>query len=374
MVVGIIGTGAMGSGIAQVAAMASCEVRIFDTNAESVSTALVNISQSVQKFVQKGKLTVEQGVAIHGAILPCNKLSTFQDCDIIIEAIVEDIDVKKKLFKELESLVNKSCILASNTSSLSITSIASALEFSERCIGIHFFNPPVLMKLVEIIPAIQTSETTLEKTKDIINAWGKTIAIAKDTPGFIVNKVARPYYSEAIRMYEEGIASKEEIDQAMLAVGFKMGPFTLMDFIGHDVNYKVTESVWKAFYYDSRYRPSISQCRLLEAGFYGRKSGRGFYRYDDGKDIVSTFTSVPNTSISNRILAMLINEAADTVAIGIANPDDIDSAVVNGLNYPKGLFTWAHELGVVNVIKDLDALYDHYREERYRTSPYLNGI
>jgi 3-hydroxybutyryl-CoA dehydrogenase len=374
MTVGVIGTGAMGSGIAQVAAMAGCEVRIFDSNAESISNALVNISQSVQKFVQKGKLTPELGVAIHGAILPCTKLSSFHDCDIIIEAIVEDIDVKKKLFKELENVASTSCILASNTSSLSITAIASSIEHNDRCIGVHFFNPPVMMKLVEIIPAIQTSSETIEKTKDIINAWGKTIAMAKDTPGFIVNKVARPYYSEAIRIYEEGIASKEEIDQAMLACGFKMGPFTLMDFIGHDVNYKVTESVWKAFYYDSRYRPSVSQCRLLEAGFLGRKSGRGFYRYDDGIDIVQSFTAIANKSISNRILAMLINEGADTVVFGIASPEDIDCAVLNGLNYPKGLFELAKEIGHKKVVKILDSLYDQYREERYKTSPLLRKM
>jgi 3-hydroxybutyryl-CoA dehydrogenase len=369
MIVGIVGAGAMGSGIAQVAAMSGCEVRIFDTNTQSISNALVNIGKSIQKFVQKGMFTPDQAVAIHGSILPCEQLKSFSDCDVVIEAIIEDLNIKKSVFAELEGYVSDDCILASNTSSLSITSIASVLAKPRRFLGIHFFNPPVIMKLVEIIPALQTDEEVTQKAFEILSSWGKLSVLAKDTPGFIVNKVARPYYSEAIRMFEEGLASMEDIDKAMLAVGFKMGPFTLMDFIGHDVNYKVTESVWRSFYFDSRYRPSITQCRLLEAGYLGRKSGQGFYKYLDTS--TPEFEAKENLYLSNRILAMLVNEAADTVSLGIASPEDIDCAVVNGLNYPRGLFEWINVDGADKFIGILDQLHTHYREERYRISPYL---
>jgi 3-hydroxybutyryl-CoA dehydrogenase len=368
--VGIVGAGAMGSGIAQVAAMAGCEVLLFDAQAASVDKAVDNIRDSVNKLLAKGKIDPIQAAAINGAIYPCTSVTAMADCDLVIEAIVEDLGVKKKVFAELETIVKPSAILATNTSSLSVTSIAASLRQPERCIGIHFFNPPVLMKLVEVIPAVQTSEETLNTAVSTIESWHKLVVIAKDTPGFIVNKVARPFYSEALRIYEEGLATKEEIDAAMMAVGFRMGPFTLMDFIGHDVNYRVTESVWRSFYYDPRYKPSISQLRLFEAEHYGRKSGKGFYKYPIEKELMP----IADKKISDRILAMLINEAADTVQFGIATESDVDTAVTNGLNYPKGLFEWAHELGISNIMAQLESLYVHYQEDRYRTSPYLRSM
>ena len=187
------------------------------------------------------------------------------------------LDIKKKLFKEIESIVDKNCIIATNTSSLSIASIAGACERADRVIGIHFFNPAPLMPLVEIIPAIQTSEETNKKTKELIDNWDKVTVIVKDTPGFIVNRVARPFYGEALRIYEEGITDFATIDWAMKEIGgFRMGPFELMDYIGNDVNYTVTETVFTAFYFDTRYKPSFTQKRMMEAGYLGRKSGRGF--------------------------------------------------------------------------------------------------
>ncbi|MBK8349570.1 MAG: 3-hydroxybutyryl-CoA dehydrogenase [Saprospiraceae bacterium] len=376
MVVGIIGAGAMGTGIAQLAAMAGCEVRLYDTNKVAGSGALHNIGESIQKFISKGVFSPEEGVAVRGRIYICEKLETLSDADMIIEAIIEDLNIKKELFKALEKTIRNETILATNTSSLSITTIAAGLKYPERFIGIHFFNPPVIMKLVEVIPAVQTDSQLTLKVQKIIESWGKTVVIAKDTPGFIVNKLARPFYSEAIRIYEEGIADIVTIDYAMTSRGFRMGPFTLMDFIGHDVNYKVTESVWRGFYNDSRYRPSISQLRLLEAGYLGKKTGKGFYNYSD--EVIPPFTEKDNLlllqDIFVRIISMLINEAADTVAQQICSPTDADLAVRLGLNYPKGLLEWGKELGYKNIVKVLDDYFDIYHEERYRVSRYLRNL
>lgn len=374
MIVGIVGAGAMGAGIAQVAAMSGAEVRIFDNSQEAKTKALQNIQSSINKFVEKGKITAADGVAIIGRIYLCEKLETLSNANLIIEAIIEDISVKKELFQTLESLVSSDCILASNTSSLSITSIASILKKPERCIGIHFFNPPILMKLVEIIPAIQTDASITLRIKDIITLWGKTAVIAKDTPGFIVNKVARPFYSEAIRILEEGIADVVTIDYAMTKSGFKMGPFTLMDFIGHDVNFKVTESVWKSFFYDTKYRPSFTQQRLLEAGYLGRKSGRGFYDYTRDNVLTPNKNQDLYDSVFIRIISMLVNEAADTVNQQICSAEDVELAMTLGVNYPKGLLEWGNELGYAQIVEQLDKLYGIYHEERYRVSPYLKKL
>lgn len=374
MIVGIVGAGAMGAGIAQVAAMAGAEVRIFDKSQEAKTKALQNITSSIQKFVEKGKVSTTESIAIVGRIYVCEKLETLSDCDLIIEAIIEDINIKKEIFQALESIISLDCILASNTSSLSITSIASVLKRPERCIGIHFFNPPVLMKLVEIIPAIQTDPTITAQVKDVITLWGKTAVIAKDTPGFIVNKVARPFYSEAIRILEEGIADVVTIDYAMTKNGFKMGPFTLMDFIGHDVNFKVTESVWKSFFYDTKYRPSFTQQRLMEAGYLGRKSGRGFYDYTKDNVLTPNENQDLLDSIFTRIIGMLINEAADTVYQHICSSEDVELAMTLGVNYPKGLLEWGNDLGYGLIVAQLDMLYGIYHEERYRVSPYLKKL
>lgn len=374
MIVGIIGAGAMGAGIAQVAATAGCEIRIYDQSKEAKSKALKNISDSIHKFVSKGQLAPEEGVAVIGRIYICESLESLSDCDLVIEAIIEDLEIKKVLFQSLEQVVSKHCILATNTSSLSVTSIASSLINPERCIGIHFFNPPVIMKLVELIPAIQTNPVIISSIKKLIESWGKTAVVAKDTPGFIVNKVARPFYSEAIRILEEGIAEVSTIDYAMTSNGFKMGPFALMDFIGHDVNFRVTESVWKSFFYDSKYKPSFTQLRLLEAGYLGKKSGKGFYDYsqDQPSSIQEHHDLYPK--IFMRIISMLINEAADTVWQQICSKEDVELAMKLGVNYPKGLLEWGSEIGYKKIIDQLDDLRQTYGEERYRVCRYLRNL
>lgn len=374
--VGIIGGGTMGIGIAQVAATVACSVKVFDTNAIALNKAEESLDKILGRLVEKGRMTSEEKQQIQDNIQYVDHLKGLADSDLIIEAIVENLEIKKSVFKELESYVAETCILASNTSSLSIASIASALEKPERCVGIHFFNPAPLMNLVEVIPAIQTSASVLKSVVSAIRDWGKTVAVAKDTPGFIVNRVARPFYGEALRIYEEGIADFATIDWALKSKGnFRMGPFELMDFIGNDINYTVTETVFTAFYFDPRYKPSFTQKRFSEAGYLGRKIGKGFYDYAEGATIPkANEDNLLAQKIFDRVLVMLINEAADALFWGIASAEDIDNAMTKGVNYPKGLLAWADEKGIGWCVDKIDALYDEYREDRYRCSPLLRKM
>jgi 3-hydroxybutyryl-CoA dehydrogenase len=382
MKVGIIGSGTMGSGIAQVAATAGCQVKIFDTNQEALENAKASLEKILNRLIEKGRLDNTEKNKIQKNIDYVNSLKELSDSNLTIEAIIESLTVKQKVFSELESYVSDACIIATNTSSLSIASIASSLQKPERCVGIHFFNPAPLMKLVEVIPAIQTSYEVLEKSIDTIANWKKVVAVAKDTPGFIVNRVARPFYGEALRIYEEGIAEFSTIDNAMKDQGgFRMGPFELMDFIGNDVNYIVTETVFSAFYFDPRYKPSFTQKRFAEAGYLGRKSGVGYYEYDENNKKVESFDKNQleikpslNEDIFNRILVMLINEAADALFWNIASAEDIDNAMTKGVNYPKGLLAWADEKGIDWCVNEMDKLYNEYHEDRYRCSPILRKM
>ncbi|PTM08377.1 MAG: 3-hydroxybutyryl-CoA dehydrogenase [Bacteroidetes bacterium] len=376
MNVGIIGSGTMGSGIAQVAATANCKVKLYDTNQSALDKAKSTLDKILDRLIEKGRIDEVEKIRIQGNIHYVDNLKSLSDSNLTIEAIIENIEIKKKVFSELESYVADECIIASNTSSLSIASIASSLKKPERCIGIHFFNPAPLMKLVEVIPAIQTSKETLDKSVQIISDWKKTVAVAKDTPGFIVNRVARPFYSESLRLYEEGQADFATIDWSLKTLGgFRMGPFELMDFIGNDVNYTVTESVFTAFYFDPRYKPAFTQKRFSEAGYLGRKSGKGYYDYSEG-------ATKPNPNedlalaqnIFNRVLVMLINEAADTLFLNVATALDIDNAMTKGVNYPKGLLAWADEKGMDWCVSKMDELYNEYHEDRYRCSPLLRKM
>jgi 3-hydroxybutyryl-CoA dehydrogenase len=376
--IAVIGSGTMGSGIAQVAATAGCEVKIFDTNQEALLRSKSSLEKILSRLIEKEKMDEKEKSRIQNNISYAHTLGELSHSDLIIEAIVENLEIKRKLFSDLENYVSPETILASNTSSLSITSIAASCQKPERVIGIHFFNPAPLMQLVEVVPAIQTSEEVLNKILQTISDWKKVVAVAKDTPGFIVNRVARPFYSESLRILEEGFANMETIDNAMKTIGnFKMGPFELMDFIGHDVNYVVTETVFAAFYFDPRYKPSLTQKRLVEAGYLGRKSGRGFYNYAD--NVIARNEAIsPSEAISKqifeRVLVMLINEAADALFLNIASAKDIDNAMTKGVNYPKGLLAWADEKGINWCVEKLDELYNEYHEDRYRCSPILRRM
>ena len=375
MKVGIIGSGAMGSGIAQVAASAGASVKMYDKAKAALEESQENLQSIMQKLVDKGKYSVEQTIIIKDSIEYVHSLEDLHDSDLIIEAIIEDLEIKQRVFENVESLVSEACIIATNTSSLSITVLAAVFKQPERFLGMHFFNPAPVMELVEIIPALQTDSTLPQKIKEILLDWKKAPVIAKDTPGFIVNKVARPFYGEALKIKEERLADEATIDWAMTEIAdFRMGPFALMDYIGHDVNYKVTNTVFESFYFDGRYRPSLLQKQLVDAGYLGKKSGRGFYDYN------SETQPDPNTDLElgnvivEQIVGMLINEAADTLHRGIASKEDIDLAMTKGVNYPLGLFAWADKWGIQKCISIMDRLYDKYREERYRCSPILRKM
>ena len=372
--VSVIGAGTMGAGIAQIAATNGHKVCLYDSFDGAIETAETKLKKILDRLVEKERITQQDNEVILGRINFTKDIKDVSGSGLVIEAIIENLEIKQKVFTEIESLVDEDCIIASNTSSLSIASIASALKKAERVVGIHFFNPAPLMPLVEIIPAVQTSEDTLTKAKTIIDSWKKVTVIAKDTPGFIVNRVARPFYGEALRIYEEGVADFATIDWAMREIGgFRMGPFQLMDYIGNDINYTVTETVFTAFYFDSRYKPSFTQKRMMEAGYLGRKSGRGYYDYS-----ANTPNAIEDRELGKiilwRVLVMLINEAADALFLNIATKEDIDLAMTKGVNYPKGLLAWADEIGIENVLIQLKNLQTEYGEDRYRPSPLLKRM
>ncbi len=358
----------MGSGIAQVAAANGHRVIVCDNLSPVLKKSSKNLKATLQELVAKGKTTHEEAEALQSRITYSDHMSEFRDCSIVIEAITEDLEAKQIAFKSLEAMVAPNTLLASNTSSLSISAIGASLQHPERTLGIHFFNPAPVMRLVEIIPALQTDPRNVERARALINRWGKTTVLAKDTPGFIVNRVARPYYGEALRILDEGIADAPTIDWAMRTFGgFRMGPFELMDFIGNDINYTVTETVFRSFYYDPRYKPSFTQKRLVDAHYLGRKTGRGFYDYREGASRPEPRQDeLLGKQIFTRILCMLINEAADAFYLQIATRDDIDLAMTHGMNYPKGLLAWADEIGIPNIVEHLDWLHAEYCEDRYR--------
>lgn len=374
--IGVLGAGSMGSGIAQVAAQAGHKVILCDTKSDQLDVAKKKLAKVMNRLVEKEKYTAEEAREIQNQIHYTTSLEHFEPCGMVIEAIVENVNVKQNVFAQLEDIVDNDCILATNTSSLSVASIGSACRNAGRVIGIHFFNPAPLMPLVEIIPAVQTDESTVNHARELIDSWGKVTVIAKDTPGFIVNRVARPFYGEALKMYEEGVADFATIDWAITELGgFKMGPYTLMDYIGNDINYTVTETVFKAFYYDPRYRPSFTQKRHAEAGWLGRKTGRGYYDYSENAENPNPVKDeVLGQQILKRILYMLINEAADALFLNIATKEDIDLAMTKGVNYPKGLLKWADEIGVKVILEYLDFMQREYGDDRYRPSVLLRNM
>ncbi|SHK04987.1 3-hydroxyacyl-CoA dehydrogenase NAD-binding domain-containing protein [Rhodothermus profundi] len=375
--VGIIGAGTMGRGIAQVAATSGHSVFLHDTNPQALESARAHLKRILERLVEKGKLPPGQDAEILGRItFLSDDLKPLAACGLIIEAIVEDLAAKQTLFAQLERQVAPGTILATNTSSLSVTAIAAACQHPERVLGLHFFNPAPLMPLVEVVPGVATASEVVDRARTLMEAWGKTPVVARDTPGFIVNRVARPFYGEALRILEEGIADVPTIDWAMRTLGgFRMGPFELMDLIGNDINYRVTETLWKAFFYEPRYRPSFTQQRMVEAGRLGRKTGIGFYDYREGAtNPAPTTDPTLGQQIFQRILAMLINEAVDAVFWQIASPADLDLAMTRGVNYPRGLLHWADELGLETVLGWMEALYETYREDRYRPSPLFRQM
>jgi 3-hydroxybutyryl-CoA dehydrogenase len=377
MVVGVVGAGAMGSGIAQVAASAGHRVVLADAASGAVERARQGIRKSLLRDVEKGRIEAASVNATLGRLTDGGDATAgyeqFADCGIIIEAVLEDLGAKQALFGALEKVVRRDAMLATNTSSLSIAAIGGGCTDPGRVIGVHFFNPAPVMPLVEIVPAITTDPAVATRATSLVASWKKTTVVASDTPGFIVNRIARPFYGESLRLLEEGIADIATIDWAMRDLGgFRMGPFELMDFIGNDVNYAVTRSVFEAFFYDPRYKPAITQRRLVEAGLFGRKRERGYYDYRAAAPRPEAKRDPAlGREIANRVLAMLVNEAVDAVHMRVASPSDIETAMTKGVNYPKGLLAWGDEIGAATILARLEVLQAEYGEDRYRPSPLL---
>ncbi|MEU7281877.1 3-hydroxyacyl-CoA dehydrogenase [Streptomyces sp. NPDC045431] len=475
--VAVVGTGTMGQGIAQVALVAGHPVRLHDTVPGRAREAAAAITGRLDRLVEKGRISAEDRAAAVARLRVADSLDDLADAALVVEAIVERLAVKQELFTALEKIVSDDCLLATNTSSLSVTAIAGALRLPGRFVGMHFFNPAPLLPLVEIVSGFATDETAATRAYATAKAWGKTPVRCADTPGFIVNRIARPFYAEALRLYEERAADPATIDAVLRECGgFKMGPFELTDLIGQDVNEAVTRSVWEAFYQDPKFTPSLAQRRLVESGRLGRKTGRGWYAYGEGaerpqprteapapapakitvhgglghaeplvgmiedagikvrrhkrgnyiilpggghltladgeavfeyegEEIVYfdlahdyrtatriALATAPTTSpetlqeavglfqalgkdvtvvgdvpgmIVARTVAMLVDLAVDAVERGVASPEDIDTAMRLGVNYPAGPMEWGALVGYEYVAEVLRALHERYPTGRY---------
>lgn len=376
----VVGAGTMGIGIAQVLSTSGIRVHVIEPNRAVLNANRTKLESILNRLVEKGRTTPEARDTTLARIeysLDIDSIPT--GSQLMIEAIVEDLDAKRSVFRKAESIMPADSILATNTSSLPVTAIAAACENPSRVLGMHFFNPAPLLPLVELVPGLRTSANVVDEMHEFIGSVGKKPVIAKDTPGFIVNRVARPFYGEALRILEEGLGTPASIDAAMKRLGgFRMGPFELMDLIGNDINHAVTNTVYRAFFFDPRYRPSQTQARMVEAGLLGRKSGAGFYDYSSDRNAADVNDVEVDDSdaeqIVERILSMLINEAVDAVFWKIGSAADIETAMTTGVNYPKGLLAWGQELGFKHVLGVIDSLRANYGEERYRASPLLRRL
>jgi 3-hydroxybutyryl-CoA dehydrogenase len=381
--VAVIGAGAMGSGIAQIAAQAGHEVHLVDAFKGAATAARDRLASTLASLAARGRITLAQADAATANIQVADDVAGLPDCGLVIEAIREDLADKRALFAALAGSQPDRTLFASNTSSLDITKIAQGLPRPERVLGLHFFNPPPLMRLVEVIHGQQTSDESLTAAIELMTAWGKTTVRCTSSPGFIVNRVARPFYGEAQRMVEAGIADAATIDLAMREVGgFRMGPMELTDLIGQDVNLAVGTSVWEQTGHDERYAPTDLQRQLVADGRLGRKTGQGVFRYDGSgqpldaspdRALAAALTTGPIvTNPVGRTLAMLVNEAVDLVARGEASAEDVDTAMELGTNYPKGPIAWGAEIGFDVVAAQLRRLDAAFPGGRYRPSPALS--
>lgn len=376
--IAVIGAGAMGAGIAQVAAQAGHRVLLLDNRPGAAAQAIDGINVQLGKRVEKGKLSAADQSATLQRLQAVEAIEALADCDLVIEAIVENLDVKRALFSQLEGICSEHCILASNTSSLSITSIAAQLKHPQRLLGLHFFNPAPIMALVEVVCGLASDPALAECLYDTAKAWGKKPVHTRSTPGFIVNRVARPFYAESLRLLQEGAADCPTLDALMRdAGGFAMGAFELTDLIGHDVNYAVTCSVFNAYYGDNRFQPSLTQKELVDAGRLGRKSAQGFYCYADGAERaqpvsissthrVTTCVMEGDFGIANALLTRLREHNIDVIASdgqGLLRVGDAVLAVSDG----RMACQRAREEGLRNLIL-LDLAFDYGTAKRIAIS------
>ena len=385
--IGVLGAGTMGTGIAQVAAEAGLDVVMHDPIPGAVETSRERLAARLARRVEKGQLTAEAATAAEGRIRPVDTLEAVATADLVIEAIPEQLDLKLDAFRRLGDAAPPEATLATNTSSLSIARIAAATAHPERVVGMHFFNPVPMMALVEVVAGPMTADAIVDRVALLARLLGKTPVVAADTPGFIVNRVARPYYLEALRILGEGTAGIEDIDSAMRGIEFPAGPFELIDLIGADINLAVSISVHEQFFGEPRFRPHVIQRRLVDAGRLGRKAGGGFYDYDidGGRGAVWSgvarrasggpiASQLETAQIEARILAAIVNEAAWAVADGVATPAAIDTAMRLGTNWPDGPLAWGERIGLASVVHTLDALHALVPDGRYGVAPLLRSL
>jgi 3-hydroxybutyryl-CoA dehydrogenase len=381
--VAVVGAGAMGTGIAQVAAQAGHEVHLVDARDGVVEQAVAALATTLRRLADKGKVTLEEAEGTLGRLHATGTdVDTLPWVGLALEAVVEDLEIKRDLFTRLIRTQPSDTILASNTSSLDISAIAEGLDHPGRVVGLHFFNPPPLMRLVEVVRGTASDRQVLDAAADLVRSWGKTPVECTSTPGFIVNRVARPFYGEAQRLVADGTLDAASVDLALREhAGFRMGPMELTDLIGQDVNLAVGTSVWEQTGHDPRYAPTDLQRALVARGRLGRKSGQGVFRYDDegrpldaspDPGLVARLVGGPvETDPVARTLAMIVNEGVDLVHRGEATAADVDTAMCLGTNYPRGPFEWLEEIGPQTVVDRLVALDTAFPGGRYRVSPAL---
>jgi 3-hydroxybutyryl-CoA dehydrogenase len=366
--IAVVGAGTMGVGIAQSAALAGLSTVMLDVQEDALARGRETMEGDLERRVERGRLSEDERREALDLVSTTTSLEACADAPLVVEAVIEDLEVKRRVFADLEAVVGRETVLATNTSSLSVAGIAAATERPERVVGMHFFNPVPAMRLVEIVGGPSTDASAARRAEEVAERLGKTPIRVSDTPGFIVNRVARPFYLEALRLVEEGV-EPGRIDAAIRGAGFRMGPLELADLIGHDVNLAVSESLFERYYYQPRFRPSHLQRSMVEAGLLGRKSGRGFYDY--GAEKQEEVGEVAE-HVALRVICCIVNEAYLALSEGVASAEDIDKAMKLGANYPRGPFEWAEEIGVQSILRMLDSLRDAYGEA-YIAAPSLRA-
>jgi 3-hydroxybutyryl-CoA dehydrogenase len=395
-IIGVIGAGTMGAGIAQLAARSGARTILHDPLPEALERGAQYARDGLAKEAAKGRLSAEQADAAAGGIEPVDDLGAFAECELVIEAAPERLELKHELYARLsQEIVSEQCVLATNTSSLLVTAIAASASNPERVVGMHFFNPAPIMRLLEVVAGVESSKEALALATATGEAMGKTVIVAKDGPGFLVNRCNRPFGLEALRILQERIADVETIDRIVrMEGGFRMGPFELMDLVGVDTGLEISKSFYEQSFYEPRWQPSPITARYVAAGLHGRKTGRGYYDYSsdpyrppdpdrdanpnppgtDAKTGAAASVAPAHGGVLERIVCQVINECAFALGEGVGSAQDIDTGMVLGLNYPRGPLSWADEIGVDHVLAVLDGLWEEYREARYRPAPELKRL